>query len=102
MSTIPNYTGNSILVQIARMLYLVQRIVQHTGNSILVQIARMGARAGQPGLPTAPAGHLVRMPHYIRLLEVQIQMQIQIQIQIQIQVHKKVQIQLKLILPANL
>ena len=78
------------------MLYLVQRIVQHTGNSILVQIARMGARAGQPGLPTAPAGHLVRMPHYIRLLEVQIQMQIQIQ------VHKKVQIQLKLILPANL
>ena len=60
----------------------------------------MGARAGQPGLPTAPAGHLVRMPHYIRLLEVQIQMQIQIQIQIQ--VHKKVQIQLKLILPANL
>ena len=75
-------------------------MVQNTGNRILVQIVRMGARAGQPGLPTAPAGHLVRMPHYIRLLEVQIQMQIQIQIQIQ--VHKKVQIQLKLILPANL
>ena len=58
-------------------------MVQNTGNRILVQIVRMGARAGQPGLPTAPAGHLVRMPHYIRLLEVQIQMQIQIQIQIQ-------------------